>query len=63
MEKSTFVRRVAMALCLSDSLFIDDIQQNSLEVVSQSCGTVDREDEANKKNYSHNFLLLKANKS
>lgn len=52
-----------MALCLSDSLFIDDIQQNSLEAVSQSCGTVDREDEANKKNYSHNFLLLKANKS
>lgn len=62
MEKSTFVRRVAMALCLSDSLFIDDIQQNSLEVVSQSCGTVDREDEV-EKNYSHNFLLLKANKS
>lgn len=51
-----------MALCLSDSLFIDDIQQNSLEVVSQSCGTVDREDEV-EKNYSHNFLLLKANKS
>lgn len=50
-----------MALCLSDSLFIDDIQ-NSLEVVSQSCGTADREDEV-KKNYSHNFLLLKANKS
>lgn len=38
-----------MALCLSDSLFIDDIQQNSLEVVSQSCGTVDREDEVEKK--------------